>query len=305
MKRVFFLFLDGVGFGDDDTSINPLCAGDYPTLLRLTGGVALTRSTGRITTADADVLPLDACMGVEGRPQSATGQASLLTGRNVPAAIGEHYGPRPDDRVRKLVLGANLFSAVQKAGLGACFCNAYPPGFFDAVDRGKRLLSVIQFAAQSSGLRLMGKDDLQAGTAISVGYTNRSWRDQLGYREIPVYSPHEAGMQFWRMAQASSFVLHDHWMTDVLGHHEDLPGAVADLQTFDGFLGGLLSAADLEETLIIIASDHGNVEDCSHGKHTLNPALGMLIGNREGLPVVETAHLYDVARLVKRFLEIE
>ena len=304
MKRVLFLFLDGVGLGEDDASTNPLCAGEFPTLSRLTGGVALTRSAGRVTTAEADLLPLDACMDVEGRPQSATGQASLLTGRNVAAAIGEHYGPRPDDRVREQVLGANLFAAVQKAGLGACFCNAYPPGFFNAVERGKRLLSVIQYAARSSGLRLMGKDDLVERRAISVGYTNRSWREQLGMQDVPVYSPHEAGVHFWHMARTRSFVLHDHWLTDVVGHHEDLAAAVEDLQTFDGFLGGLLSVADLDETLIVIASDHGNVEDCSHSKHTLNPALGMLIGNRAGLPVDETAHLYDVAPLVKRFLGI-
>ena len=34
-----------------------------------------------------------------GAPQSATGQATLLTGRNVPAEIGYHYGPKPNPAV--------------------------------------------------------------------------------------------------------------------------------------------------------------------------------------------------------------
>ena len=90
------MFLDGVGLGDADAEINPLFAGRYPALMRLTGGTPLTREAGRIHTALADVLPLDASMGVNGRPQSATGQAALLTGKNAPAVLGRHYGPRPN-----------------------------------------------------------------------------------------------------------------------------------------------------------------------------------------------------------------
>jgi 2,3-bisphosphoglycerate-independent phosphoglycerate mutase len=305
VRRVLFLFLDGVGLGEADAGINPLYAGNYPTLMRLTGGVPLTRASGRVHTDVADLLPLDACMGVEGRPQSATGQAALLTGRNASAEIGEHYGPRPDDRVREVVRQGSLFSWVREAQLSAAFCNAYPPGFFAAVDRGKRLLSVIQFAVTDAGLRLSDKEDLLAGQSLSADYTNRSWKDQLGIAEIPVYLPEEAGMRFWQLARPHHFYFHDHWLTDLLGHRQDLTGAVADLEMFDGFLGGLLSASDLDETLIVVASDHGNVEDCSDRKHTLNPALCMLIGNRDGLPIDDVTALNDVAPIVLKFLGIE
>ena len=42
------------------------------------------------------LLALDAGLGVEGLPQSATGQAVLLTGVNIPAELGYHYGPKPN-----------------------------------------------------------------------------------------------------------------------------------------------------------------------------------------------------------------
>ena len=71
------------------------------------------------------------------------------------------------------------------------------------------------------------------------------------------------------------------------------------------FLGGLLSAADLRECLIVVASDHGNVEDCSQGKHTLNPALCMLIGNRDGVAVDAMQSLYDLAPAILRVLAVE
>lgn len=294
-----------MGLGVADPGVNPLVAGDYPILMQLTGGIPLIEASGRVSTAIADIIPLDARMGVPGRPQSATGQAALLTGRNAPAAIGEHYGPRPDDRVRSLVREGNLFATVLARGLQACFCNAYPHGFFEAVARGKRLLSVIQFAAESSGLRLRNRDDLVSGNALSADYTNADWRTHLDHDGIPVYEPEEAGVLFWQLSLNNGFTLHDHWMTDVLGHRRNLDEAVRDLQVFDRFLGGLLNEAQLDETLIVIASDHGNVEDCSHGKHTLNPALCILVGDRNGLQVDAMRSLDDLAPVIEQALRVK
>lgn len=302
MRRVLFLFLDGVGLAKSDPSVNPLVAGQYGTLMRLTDGVPLSAEAGRLTTPLADLIPLDAQMGVAGRPQSATGQAALLTGKNAPAAVGEHYGPRPDERVRELLRNGNLFSTTQQLGLDSYFCNAYPDSYFAAVDRGKRLLSAIPFAAQTAGLRLLRPADLEAGVALSADYTNLGWRQHLGYDGIPVYEPEEAGEVFWKLAQPFGFVFHDHWMTDVLGHKQRLAEAVEDLDTFDRFLGGLIAVADMESTLIVVASDHGNVEDCSHGKHTLNPALCMLIGDRRGILVESLRNLSDISPAILQYL---
>lgn len=302
MRRVLFVFLDGVGFGEDNPAVNPLVAGRYPTLERLTGGKKLIASFGRYATALADIVPLDAVMGVEGRPQSATGQASLLTGVNVPQAIGEHYGPRPDDRIRSLVKASNLFVDVQAMGQSATFVNAYPSGFFASVERGKRLLSAIQFAAVSSGLRLHTLTDIVEGRALSADYNNIGLRKHFGFDDIPVYSAEEAGRQLWRIAQPHAFTLHDHWISDEIGHHQDLERAVKNFSVIDGVLGGLLEQADLSNTLIVVVSDHGNVEDCSHGKHTLNPALCLLIGNRDGLPLDNLQSLHDIKSIVLQFL---
>jgi phosphopentomutase len=51
---------------------------------------------------------------------------------------------------------------------------------------------------------------------------------------------------------------------------------VAALETVDAFLGGLLHRLP-PERLLLVASDHGNIEDLSAG-HTRNPALGLLVG---------------------------
>lgn len=320
MKRVLFLFLDGVGIGSDDPAVNPLARDEYPVLASLVGGCRLTAESGRIRHDDALLAPLDAQLGVPGRPQSATGQAALLTGLNAPRIVGEHYGPRPDNRVRAVVDRANLIAVLQARGHATLFCNAYPQGYFDAVARGKRLMSVLPYAATQAGQQLLNAQDLYAGRGLAADFTAAGWRTQLGYMDAPVLTPEEAGRHLWQVAQSYQFVLFEHWLTDLLGHRRQLAEAVDNFSVFDAFLGGLLAAVGpaLTDTLILIASDHGNVEDCSHGKHTENPALGLVIGgatsNSEGCADRHVARgvadaesnlraLTDVAPLILRFLD--
>lgn len=308
MRRVLFLFLDGVGLGPDDPEWNPLARNDYPTLGGLLGGRRLVAETGRYVHAHAQLIPLDAQMGVPGRPQSATGQAALLTGLNAPALVGEHYGPRPDDRVRAVVDRGNLLAELKDAQRPAYFCNAYPKPYFDAVNRGKRLLSVLPYAATQAGQTLLSADDFRAGQALAADFTGAGWHEQLGYVDTPVLDAAQAGAALWKLAQPYAFVLFEHWLTDLLGHRQRLVAAVDNFRQFDGFLGGLLEAigAQQDETLVLVVSDHGNVEDCSHGKHTENPALGLVIGGGAAAQhLTESLHdLSGVAAVVRRFLGV-
>lgn len=302
MKRVIFLFLDGVGLGPADPAVNPLVVDRYPTLQHLLNGQKPVAATGRLSTALAELVPTDANLGLPGRPQSATGQTAILTGINAPQQLGEHYGPRPDDRVRAILRSDNIFARLQRASLRPFFCNGYPQGYFAAVNRGKRLLSAIPFAATVSGLALPTAADIYAGRALAADFTNAGWRDHLGYADVPVFTPEAAGEQLWQLAQPYHFVFFEHWQTDVLGHGADLDAAIKNFQRFDGFLAGLLIAADLSQTLIIVSSDHGNVEDCSHGKHTKNPVLTLLLGAGRQQAAAHLHDLTDFFLLIETFL---
>jgi 2,3-bisphosphoglycerate-independent phosphoglycerate mutase len=193
MTRVVVLFLDGVGLGDDDPQVNPLAAARLPVLTGLLGGRRLVAGSGRIDAAQATMIPTDAGLGVPGRPQSATGQTALLTGRNAPKIVGEHYGPRPNAVLRAMLEGPTLFTRLLAEDRSAAFANAFPQGYFDAVARGKRLHGAIPHAAQAAGLRLRTAEDLRAGRALSVDLTNTAWRDTLGYGDVPLWTPAAAG----------------------------------------------------------------------------------------------------------------
>jgi len=277
MTHVVVLFLDGVGLGDNDPQVNPLAAARLPVLTGVLGGRRLVASSGRIDAAGATMVPTDAGLGMPGRPQSATGQTALLTGRNAPLLIGGHFGPRPNADLRAMLEGPTLFTRVLAEGRSAAFVNAYPQGYFDAVARGKRLHGAIPHAAQAAGLRLRTAEDLLAGQALSVDLTNAGWRG-MGYPSMPLWTPAEAGRVLARLSASHDLVFFDNWATDVAGHGGGLDASVQILNEIDAFLGGLLAVVELEQTLVAIISDHGNIEDIRARGHTENLAPTVLIG---------------------------
>ena len=83
--RVVFVFIDGVGLAPA-SSDNPLARHSTPTIDDLLGG-SLTLERRRL--GEKVLLgALDATLGVEGLPQSATGQTALFTGVNAAAEVG-------------------------------------------------------------------------------------------------------------------------------------------------------------------------------------------------------------------------
>jgi 2,3-bisphosphoglycerate-independent phosphoglycerate mutase len=278
MVRVLVLFLDGVGLGKPDPAINPFAAAGMPALTQLLDGQQLVDCLAPIVTHQATLLALDANLGVQGAPQSASGQATLLTGLNVPARIGGHYGPKPNPPIQRILEHDNLFMQVLRLGRSAALLNAYPPRYFAAIDSGRRLYSAIPFAAHAAGIPLMTAQDLQSGRALSVDFTGEGWAAQPGFPPAPVYSPAEAGSLLSRLAEGYDLCWFDFWPSDYAGHKQDMPQALSLLEQFDAVMASLVDAWRTEENLIAIISDHGNLEDLSQRNHTRNPVPGLFIG---------------------------
>ncbi len=277
--RILFIFLDGVGLGANDPQINPFARVSMPNLESLLDGHRLVAGEAPVVSRRATLLALDAGLGIEGLPQSATGQAVLLTGINVPAHIGEHYGPKPNPPIATFLQNGTLFSRFAAAGKSAALLNAYPPRYFHGVDSGKRLYSAIPLAVTSAGLRLFTKDDLFAGRALSADFTGEGWTQMLGFPEAPVLTPRAAGQKLASLARNYDFSLFEYWASDYAGHKQDMPWAVRQLNMLDEVFGGLSEAWDDEDGLILVTSDHGNMEDLSTRRHTDARVPGLLIGS--------------------------
>lgn len=277
--RVLFLFLDGIGLGEEDPARNPFACAHLPNLTSLLEGRLLTRGAVPFSNRRATLLALDACLGVPGLPQSATGQAALLTGRNIPAEVGYHYGPKPDAPTAATLQDGGLFGALIRAGKRAALLNAYPPSYFQAIRSGRRLYSAIPLAVTRAGLPLHGLDDLLAGRALSADLTGTGWHERLGFPAVPLLSPYQAGLRLAELSAGCDFAFFEYWLTDYAGHAQEMESAVRLLEEFDAVLGGLLSVWDDTTGLIVLTSDHGNLEDLTTRRHTCNPVPLLLIGN--------------------------
>jgi 2,3-bisphosphoglycerate-independent phosphoglycerate mutase len=285
--RVLFLFLDGVGLGENDSEINPFVNGDLPILENLLAGNKLLMETispnspalKGLVTERATLIALDAGLGVEGLPQSATGQAALLTGINVPSEIGYHYGPKPNKEVAAYLRNGNIFCTLSDQGYKSALLNAYPPGYFSAIKSGRRLYSAIPLAVTSAGIPLKTLEDLVKGQALSADFTAQGWRERLDLPDTPVMTPSQAGAKLAELSEEYHLAFFEYWLSDYAGHGQDMQGAMSLLSTFDQMLDGLLEKWDDEKGLILITSDHGNMEDLSTRRHTANPVPALVVGD--------------------------
>lgn len=277
--KILFLFLDGIGLGEDNPETNPFLRAEMPYLESLLGGKKLTKSAAPFQSDLISLQAIDPNLGVKGLPQSATGQAVLLTGINIPAELGYHYGPKPNPDVAQYLNGATLFSKTIHSGKKTALLNAYPPRYFDGIDSGKRLYSSIPLALTNAGIPLFTHDDYFAGHALSADFTGEGWHEFLGFPNAPKFPPEVAGAKLAALAKEYDFSFFEYWASDYAGHKQDMDWAVKQLDVLDGVLKGLLANWDASD-LVLLTSDHGNMEDLGTRKHTSAQVPLMLFGEK-------------------------
>ncbi len=295
--QVLLLFLDGVGLAPDSEH-NPFTHARLPVLHSLLGGAGPSMERAGLTTAYASLHALDAVLGVEGLPQSGTGQAALFTGVDAIALHGRHFGPWIPTALRPMLAERNLLVRAQAEGHDVAFANAYPEEAVAMLRSGaKRLPAFLRagppLVAHAAGLLTLHTPELAAGTAVASEITNTGWREKLR-RDVPEITASQAGRNLAGIVAAHELTMFAHYHTDTVGHLREMEPAVAALERVDEFLGGLLDALPAN-AVVVIASDHGNIEDVRE-QHTRNPALGMVIG--AGEVRAAPAAITDVARLI-------
>lgn len=304
-RHLLFIFLDGVGIGPAEDAVNPFVRAPIPTLRSLADrvwptldGAPLARQSG-----PSSLVPADARLGVPGLPQSGTGTTTLLTGINVAAMLGRHAGPYPPAAVRPLLAEHGLFAeVVRQAGAGAvAFANAYPPFFFERLERRSARRTTTTQAALAAGVRLRGLEDLLAGRALSADITSGWWHRMAP--EVPRVAPRAAGQRLGRLAMSHVLTIFEFFRTDHLGHRPNLAAAYALLEEVDEMIAGALETLDPQTSLLVVASDHGNCEDLSTTDHTLNPVPIVLrgLGHAEVAARIQT--LPDVAPALLAWLD--
>ena len=88
------VFLDGVGIGKKDYQFNPFFKYGFKSFEKIFGKIPSLEEK-KLSAGEIFLFPTDANLGVDGLPQSGTGQASLYCGFNAPKFVGKHFGPYP------------------------------------------------------------------------------------------------------------------------------------------------------------------------------------------------------------------
>ncbi|HEX8360561.1 MAG TPA: alkaline phosphatase family protein [Longimicrobium sp.] len=303
-RRALLVFLDGVGIGPADAATNPFAAARLPRIRELLGGqlpvADALDAAGRIVSERAVLAAADATLGMEGLPQSGTGQTTLLTGRNAAALYGRHFGPWVPTGLREMLAAENLLVRARRGGRAAAFANAYPVALIEADPRIFRRPAAPPLAARAAGVLTRDVPQLAAGEAVASSITNHRWRERT--EEVAPVTAEQAGRNLAAIAATAEVTLFAHYDTDYAGHRGGMEGAVAALERVDAFLGGLVDAL-APDTLLVVSSDHGNVEDVNDG-HTLNPVPVLALGPGRGALAERIRSIADVTPAILALLGI-
>ena len=271
-EHILFVFIDGLGIGHKNSNTNPCgLAG-----LKYFNHFQTEKYPKRMDSGYA--IGLDATLGVRGLPQSATGQTALLTGKNSAVLLGYHLSGFPNEKLRSLIAEHSILKMFVQMGQKAAFLNTFRPPFFDYDPFDIiRHLSVTSVTNLYAGLPFFDLEDLIAGRSVYQDLTNESLIKKDF--QVPLFTPEKAGEVIGRQSQNYRFCLFEYFQTDRAGHSQNLSRAYAELVKLESFLDAVLSVVDLHKTLVLVTSDHGNIEDLSVKSHTRNPVLALIFGN--------------------------
>lgn len=264
---VLLFFIDGLGIGRRGPH-NPLDG------LEGAAPLAIFQDEEPQIPYRGILVRTDATLGISGRPQSASGQTTILTGVNAPQFLGYHKQGFPNKALLDIIEEHSIFLQLKRAGVEPnTFANAYTRRFFEG---RPRWVSATTAAMQAARMRFRDTEDLRRGRAVFQDFTNRMLIEKG--EDVPPRTPEEAAGILAEISREHRFTLYEYFITDKVGHLQDMEGARLVLLELAQLLRSLLSKLDLTQATVIMTSDHGNIEDLSSRNHTLNPVPTLVWG---------------------------
>ena len=267
-------------------------------------GVPLAQTVYRYAPAlleliESHSVPLDATLGWPGIPQSATGQTAILTGVNGAALLREHLQGFPNAALRQVIQEKNVFTQLLAAGRTCTFANAYAraPG----TELPLYLRSVTTVATLAAFGATRNRDSLLAHDAVFHDLTRTTLRES-GFIDIPEIAEAEAADDLLQIARTTDLCLFEYFLTDHAAHRgrpEDQQRVIASLGRF---LGRLQQGLDPTRELLLLVSDHGNIEQPDCRGHTTNPVPWIAYGCAARRALVGVHSILDVTPAILRLL---
>lgn len=260
MAKVLMLFCDGIGIGSDEPRKNPFAEIRSP-YFPLYKKMRLEN-----LPFDGILLPTVADMGVPGLPQSATGQTALFCGIQSAKIVGRHISGFPTPSLRKLIDEHSIFLKLKQSGLNGTFANALSKDYFERL--GERISATTR-AQQAGDFAPRMMKDLCNQQAVSHDLTNKFLKSRS--YDVPNFTVEQSAGILAGIIEKVDFCLFEFILSDRAGHAQDFEAAFQVIEKLEKLLVFLLPQLDLNNTSVILTSDHGNMEDLSVRTHTKNP----------------------------------
>lgn len=284
-------FIDGLGIGNKDQD-NPLW--------RIEGIEPLNnfKEEKKEIIFGGQFAATDPRLGIEGRPQSASGQTTILTGINAPEFLGMHKQGFPNEKLREVIRENSIFLQLKNKRIEPnVFANTYTPQFFAETPRWK---SATTCALEAADLRFNKLPDLIGRKSLFHDFTNESLLER-GVN-VPLFAPADAAEILADLAENYRFILYEHFITDKIGHDQDFEKAALHLPKLAEFIRETLRRLDFEKTTFILTSDHGNIEDLSIRNHTLNDVPTIVWGRKQEETAARIKDLSDITPSILQLL---
>jgi hypothetical protein len=291
---LLFVFVDGVGAGSRDERVNPLARREFLLSRFADGSGAPGRRGGRPRSRRPS-----ACRAARSRRRPG----DAAHGENALRAIG---APRWRPDAARAHLEAIAWGA---RGAGRAATSPTPIPRFGALGspataiRSRRSLRCgggrggPRPRSRSAPAREVshGADAGEPGPHPDITGVRSAVSDILQRTPAPA-------AEILRVAEGHDLTLFEFFETDEAGHARSMERALDALGRVDAFLRAILDGLP-EGWSLVVASDHGNVEDLSLRNHTLAPVPVLAFGPAAA-ELDEVRDLTHVAALLRRFARL-
>lgn len=291
-KKILFIFFDGMGL---EQNVNPRNPFQF-----LPSKFFSFRSRKAFPEFNGFGRAIDATLGVRGLPQSATGQATILSGVNAAKLLGKHLNGLPNRPLREMLSRESIFVKLRQRGFKASFANAYQPEFFTS-PWAKRYVSVSTAAVTSAGIPLNDIRAVAEGRAVYQEFTN-SYLNARGF-SLEVRTPEHTGKILAEISREHDFTFYEYFLSDLVGHQKSFDRALIEVSKVDRLLLGICADLDFESQTLLVTSDHGNLENPATKSHTRNPVPWLAFGRDAQSFMKPVRSLVDIAPVILKFFE--
>ncbi len=301
MKKLIFIFFDGIGIGPASGS-NPFWA-VQSRYLPLYKGAATDQMPFLFK-------PLPAKTHLSGSCSSALHQTALFCGFE-PADLPEKRLSFPDHQLRQIIFKNNILKTLKSLGKKAVFFNAYPyhaelfqpPHLTFTADgsllfsekfpqRFRKKISVTTCMMLSVGQQPFDEQAIVQRKTLYHDFSNQSLINSG--MELPFFSPEDAAAILVQECRNSDFLLYEFFLTDLIGHRCNFELACELIKHLERFIQNLMNRIDLQTTTVLVTSDHGNLEDLSTPQHTSHPVPLIICGKNQLLLFNQISSLGNV-----------